>query len=268
MAQLLAVLVFSIVAGLVRPAVALARESPPVRRALALMASPSLSVQQEGLQAIATLVHADESVRSRSDVQLALTHMLNSETLRLENAGLRGEAEDDAYLQSYFENLMPAALVVLPHSAGRTETSLLKALLEASFNTDTAPSRAIASTGEPAAVLILPMARGSDSRRRDRAYDLLSHVLVFDRAKSLRKPLRRSTESAARRPLLRGLRDPQIVGRREAVRGVERARLKEAVPVLKELAAEDPDDGRQGNGPLRFSVRGLAAKALATLANE
>jgi hypothetical protein len=256
------------VAGLVRPAVALAREAPPVRRALASMASPALDAQHESLRTMATLVQSDHSVRSRSDVQLALARMLDSETSRLQSAGARGESEDDPYLQSYFEKLVPAALSVLPHSAGRTESTLLKALLPAHFNTDTRPARTIASSGEPAAVLILAMVRGSDSCRRYKAYDLLGHLLSGDQAKGLRNPLSRSTASAARRLLLAGLRDPELVCRREAIRGVERARLKEAVPVLKELAAEDPDDGRQGNGPLRFSVRGLAAKAITTLAGE
>jgi hypothetical protein len=194
--------------------------------------------------------------------------MLTRESERLTAAGARGEAEDDPYLESYFEELMPAVRAVLPDSAGHAETTLLAALLGAHFNTDTAPARSIAAVGQPAVPLLLTMSGSSNSRERNRAYDVLSQLLVFQRAGSLRKPLNSQSESAARRALLRGLRDPNIVCRREAVIGVERAGLREAVPALKELAATDPDAGRSGNGPLRFSVRGLAAKAIATLSKE
>jgi hypothetical protein len=91
---------------------------------------------------------------------------------------------------------------------------------------------------------------------------------VLHQRRSLRYSLSRRSEEAVRSCLLRGLRDSSIVCRREAVRGVERAGLREATPILRELAATDPDDGRSGNGPLRFSVRGLAAKAIATLSKE
>ena len=242
-----------------------AQEVLDVSRALSALAAPTRAAQEPGLNILAKLVEVEPATRSRPDVQRALARMLRNESRRLRDV-VRGEVEDDPYLEQYGQTLIPTALIVLAYATGDEEVELIDALLGGLFDTETKVSRAIAEVGEPAMRAIEKLSDSDDINMRRRSYDLSGYVLEFNRKGALRRPLRNESEAAARRTLMKGLRDPEVVCRRDTIRAIERARLQEAAPLLRVLAETDPDDGR--DGLLRFSVRGLAARVLETLKRD
>jgi hypothetical protein len=80
--------------------------------------------------------------------------------------------------------------------------------------------------------LILEMAHGPDVLMRSRAYDLFGEMLAPQRDKALRTPLTPQSEATARKVLLDGLRDRDIVCRRDAVCAVVKSRELEALPIF------------------------------------
>jgi hypothetical protein len=243
-----------------------AQHPPDIRETLAALSSKSQDRRDEAVKQLAARVQAEPAVRARADVHLAIARLIRQEGQQLIRIAFEG-FEPDTDLYDW--HIVPAAMSILSDTAPRTKPVVVAALVESSiFNSGSKLSQAIAEVGDSALPAILRASAGPDIYKSSNAFDLLGRMLASHRTGALRQPLSANSEAAARRALLRGLRHTDIVCRREAVRGVERAGLREAVPVLRELAATDPDDGRGRNGPLRFSVRGLAANALATLSKE
>jgi len=245
-------------------AVAFQGDRDGVFAALRQMSHPSAEMREQGLKEVSERIRAEEAVRDRPDVQLALAALLRAEQRRItDHVATHGSAEDYRYLQSYQEELLPAALAVLPHAKAEAERELVAALVNGAFTRGSAVARAIAAVGEGAVSAVLERATSSAGSDRYKGYDLLGEMLGYHRAGTLRHPLSSRSEAQARRALLAGLGDSSITCRRNAIRGVVKAREHSAIPALKVLAATDPDDGRTGYA--RSSVRALAAQAIATL---
>lgn len=251
------------VALAVTPAV---QQKLAVSEAIKAMAAESLQARHSGLKALTELIQADPGLRANREVQRSLATLLASESQRLRRLAAKGLAEDDRYLSAYHDTLVPAVMLVLPYASSDTEKALVAAVLEGFFNTGSIVATRVASVGETAIPLILELARSASPSKRSRAYDLLGRTLAQHAAGNVRWPLTSESESAARHALLKALRDEDIVCRREAVAAVATAGMREALPLLRELATNDPDEGRPG---IQWnSVRGRAAKAIAELSIE
>jgi hypothetical protein len=233
--------------------------------ALRHLSHRSAEIRQQGLNEVSERIRVDEAVRTRSDLQLALAAMLRAEHRRIRDfVATHGNAEEYPYLEAYQEHLLPAALSVLPHATAATESELVSALMSGAFNRGSRVALAIAAAGEGAVTAALDSATSASAVERSKGYDLLGEMLGRHRAGTLRHPLSAASAAQARRALLLGLSDSDIVCRRNAIRGVVKAREHTAIPTLRILADTDPDDGRTGLA--RNSVRALAARAIETLA--
>jgi hypothetical protein len=82
-------------------------------------------------------------------------------------------------------------------------------------------AQAIAREGAPALDPALEMTRSPDGRRREKAYDLLGMMLEGQRARTLKHVLDDRPVAEARRAVVSGLLDAEIVCRREAARAIE-----------------------------------------------
>jgi hypothetical protein len=237
-----------------------------IRHTLTALSSADEEKREEAVTALATRIQADPVVRARADVQLALARLIRSEGRTLIREAFQG-FEPDSDLYDW--QIVPAAMSILSNTTSTTKPVVVRALVESGiFNSGSRLAQAIGAVGKGAVPAMLRASRERSSNRRANTFDLLGWTLANHRAGTLRQPLSAKSATAARRAIIRGLRDRDIVCRREAVQGVERAGLKEALPILRELAATDPDDGRAGNGRVRYSVRGLAAQAIETLSKE
>lgn len=238
-----------------------AHQSGRLEAALDAMSARSWTTRAQGLTDLSTLIESDSSLKSRRDVQRAIIKLLDDEHSRISRAAFEGDAEEG--IDFYHEKLMPLVYVLLPEMKDELLPDLVAEMFDGFFNPGSGTSRTIASIGEGATEATLAAADSRDIYTRSKAYDIIGLTLANHRMKALRRPLSGRSERVMRAALLKGLRDRDIVCRRDAVRSVITARERDAIPVLRKLAANDPDDGQSGYQ--EYSVRGLAARAITEL---
>lgn len=244
-----------------------ARQRDVLSELLRSLQNDSAAVRHKGFRELAGRIRTDESLRRRPDVQRALGAFLQAEDRRIKKLVVtEGHAEDYPYLDAYHRELLPSVLEVLPYSSGAVEGELVEAMVKASFNPGSPVARALAAVGEGALPSIEGAAGDVSAVQRSKSYDLLGEMLAAQRDGTIRRRLTPESEARAREALVAGLRDTDIVCRRNAVRGVVRAGERTAVHILKVMADSDPDDGRTGLA--RNSVRALAAKAVVLLSAQ
>jgi hypothetical protein len=209
------------------------------------------------------MMGADTAFRSRTDVQVAVAALVRREATDIRTWALNARPGEEYDNEFYSTEVLPTAVALLDNVTPQSEPILVAALVESVYGTGSRMAERLASLGEAAMPAISKLSRSAAASQRSNAYDLLGMMLAKQSTGGLRRPLTSSSVLEARRVLTRGLRDLNVVARRDAVRAITKARYRGAIAALRELAARDPDVGQEG-----FewnSVRALAAAALRQL---
>lgn len=238
-------------------------DRPRSRRARQALVAAYAS-QERAWRELASLVDTHPDLLSRADVQTAVVALLDDDHCRVSAAVAAGGGIHGSEIVNY--ELQFLALALLRTASPDVVTLLVAELLDGAFNTGSRYAQIIATVGEGAVPPLLLAAGGRDIYRRSKAYDVIGFTLANHRGGVVRQRLTVSSERSLRAALLKGLRDADIVCRREAVRAVVRAGDRTALPTLEWLAANDPDSGR-GN-LAAYSVRGQAIHAVSVLTRD
>jgi hypothetical protein len=228
------------------------REEPHMRRETAVQ--------------LARAIEMEPAIRARADVQLAMAALLRSEGQRLrlsssrESDGAPGAHQEHG--EFYGLTLMPAALRLLEQVSPEAEQVVLSAMADASYNPGSKFARALAQQGEPVVTIAVELSHDPDEMRRWRGCDILGEMLRLQKTGQLKHALSVASSAAARRALAAALQDTSVAVRRGAIRSVSAAGDREFVPLLRAMAASDPD-GESGSS--RVSVRRLALEAIGVI---
>lgn len=143
---------------------------------------------------------------------------------------------------------------------------LLRTLVRATYNPDSAFAQDLAREGETIAPDVVALLRSGNGPARWNAYALVANMLKSDDRRELKRGLSAKSRAQFRLAARDGLQDPAPDVRRFAVAAVVAAKDKDAIPLLRRMAETDPDDGRGARNAL--SVRRLAGAAAAELAKS
>ena len=216
----------------------------------------------EGVGRLNQLFDRDSALLDNPAVYETVVALVRSETAVIDANFRNGVSTDEGFGEDY-SVMLETATRVLRAGAPDTRRALLAALVKAVYNPDSRFAKELASYGELVVEPALELTHTDMDPDRWNAYAMLGEILRADRTHELKVPLATGSAARLRVALRGGLRDPEIVTRRETVNAIVAAEDREAIPLLKELAASDPDVG--AGLTQRFSVRALAAAAVEKL---
>jgi hypothetical protein len=234
-----------IVAGGVQPAQDIARLS-------SALSSSNPAVRETALLELRQLVGADAELGESTELPEALGLFLEAELTALRS----GAAEQDNRLGDRYQLVAPLVLRALDRSVP-LPPAFLRAAVRSSYLLGGDHSRTFARFGPPIVPYLVEMTASSVSARQA-GYKMLGKMVQEGRAGSLRSPLSPATEVTVKQHIRSGLQDADPWARKAAIQAVVDADDLEAIPILTQMAATDPDGGR-------FPVRVKAAEALTRL---
>lgn len=221
---------------------------------------------------MAAVIETERQVAANPDllrdvgVQEALVALLereNAEVAANYNAFLttRKSALDEVYAEHYARALGLADRI---RTDARPQDQqllarLTRALVTGSYNPDSAFADGLASEGEAIVPIVLDMTKSPMSEAKWNAYSLMGKMFSLHDSRNLRAPLSTESQLSMRQAARAGLLDPAADVRIWAISAVVGAQDRESIPLLRLLAATDPD-GAQGTS--KYSVRSVAAAAV------
>jgi hypothetical protein len=231
------------------------------------LSANDLPTRIEVVSALEATVTADPLVLREQNLPEAILTLLEAENARVVESlaafhVTKQERLTEAYAEYYSlvldlanrvrtENLLSSPALV---------SRLRRALVFGVYNPDSEFVKQLAREGETTVPFILELSRAPNGPSKWNAYALIGELFAGQEAGRLTAPLSSSSAASLRAAARVGLADPAPDVRGWAVRAVARARDREAIPLLEQLAKNDPD-----TSPAGYSVRSLAADALRRL---
>jgi hypothetical protein len=248
-----------------------ARESRDTERVLTQLRASERRAKEKGMRVLAQLVDADSQVRQDPRAQVEVARLLRAESAAIRkwsrDLEQQPDSDEDVEYDSEFydETVIPLATTLLRNASPETEPILLSALFDGIYNPESRLAAELISYGEGAVSSVLELSERADPLSRAGAYVLMGKLLRSHKEKGLKRAWSASSSSRVGIALRRGLQDPDTAARREAIYAVVDAGDREALPMLRVMAATDPD---AGNGRTRRFVRSLAAQAVRKLEQQ
>jgi hypothetical protein len=249
----------------IAPAHASAQTPPPahVDAVLAGLRAGSWQKRDASLQRLVLLTDRDPALLNGPAVYDAMVALVRTENAII-IAHVRKSQDTSESFAGYYGDVLTMASKVLAAGPPETRQALLSAMVNGTYNSDSPYAKELAAYGEWVVAPALALTRTDIVANRWNAYAMLGEILRADNVRQLKYPLAPGSAARLRIALRGGLQDPETVTRRETVRAIVAADDREALPLLRLLAANDPDAGENPK-QRRYSVRGLAEKAIATL---
>jgi hypothetical protein len=232
-----------------------------------LLNAPELQARMRAVTDLERAVAADPSVLGEQQLQKAVLTLLETENARVAKAmasfQATGHAETTESDGEYYAQVLGLANRLRTDdrlSSAALDSRLRRALVFGVYNPDSEFVGDLAREGDAIVPFVLELSRAADGPSKWNANALIGALFANQKAGALTGPLSASSASALRTAARGALADPAADVRRWAVRAVTRAEDKEALPLLEQLAKNDPDADVQGH-----SVRSLAAEAVRRL---
>ena len=216
------------------------------------LSSRNWETREAAARVLKELLDADSALIDSKDTHEALAMLLKAE-----NADIAGGSRSEAQA-AYVDEVVIPMVVRAIDGEGTLPDSLLRAAIRTSYNPGSRYSRLLANLGAPIVPHALEIAAGSSLLGRARAYRLIGELVQGSNSQTLRAPITAQIGSGLKQTLRNGLLDAEPYGRQEAIDAVVDAHDLEAIPILKLIAASDPDSGP-------YSTRQRAAAALLML---
>ena len=238
--------------------------APPTQRSVdtlvASFTAQDWAVRAAALRDLKTLVDNEPDLLAQPAVRLGVIQLLERENALIEERFTLGISSEDL-VDYYFGLLIPLCDQTL--AAADPDPRLLTALINSAYNSDSEIVARFAAYGSLVSEATLKLMANALVVKRWNGYAIAGQLLAFQRQGKLRDPIREDMAQQLVEALRSGLQDPDVSGRRDAIRGIVVAGDKGAIPLLVQLAEHDPDTAA---GPsVRYTVRGLAREAIKKL---
>lgn len=167
----------------------------------------------------------------------------------------------------YYDVLdMAGSLLDIENIRPGFRSRLLAELVHSTYNPDSPFAVRLSREGGRIVSAMVELGQSEISPDRWNAYSLIAMVFHGESTNVLAEPLSGDGREKLKMTALRGLSDPDAVGRRWAIGAVVEGRDTRAIPMLEQLTVSDPDTGQGKPEALRRnSVRSRAAEALKIL---